>query len=383
MKRFTIFAPRLKANNSDGKRRLHGVASSTVLDRHGDVITLKAMQRMEQAAKGMTIFFNHSYNVPEDVAGTVEKSEIRQHPTDPTIYDLVYDIVLNEANPRAINSWEAMNGGTQLGLSIGARIPEDGASRDANGVFTIDDIELLETSIVGVPASPRSWVEYAVKSLRSDYVEKTTSASKPVMVDIEEASDEAHPDDVVEETSAVDVDAEEPLTEILEGEGARTQREDDPSTNEETEPESEPTEDVTFSSDEVTTPQDAPESTPENGDELLGQSDAEETTAKAALGLTADTLKQANQTIVVLNRELDMAKSNKAAAEAQRDQVVSLTQKAMSDTASLLKRLSEAPQGRKTSPVVVETVTQFDSLKAVYGEGVMALLTKKETSPNG
>ena len=165
---FKIFAPMLKASlDSDGKMRLHGIASSTVLDRQGHEIRASALSDMEtSASNNMTIFLNHEYKVPEDVAGSVERASIRSHPTDPAIRDLVLDIVINEANPRAVNAWQAIQKGTQLGLSIGAQIPEGGAHRDKKtGAFVIEHVNLMETSLVGVPANPRSWVEYAVKSL--------------------------------------------------------------------------------------------------------------------------------------------------------------------------------------------------------------------------
>src|SRR4051812_18419760 len=73
---FKIFTGLLKATRSaDGKMRLRGVASSSITDRHGDRMELSALQDMQRAAEqNLTIFLNHSYNVPEDVAGSVEKA---------------------------------------------------------------------------------------------------------------------------------------------------------------------------------------------------------------------------------------------------------------------------------------------------------------------
>ena len=181
--KFKIFAPMLKASmGSDGKKRLHGIASSTIKDRHGDTMALSALADMERSASNnMTIFLNHSYNVPEDVAGYVEHAAIHQHPTDLDIHDLALDIVVNEKNDRAVKAWEAIDGGTMLGLSIGAMIPDGGATRDRkSGTYAIDHVELLETSLVGVPANPRSWVEYAVKSL---------NGLAPLVGDVVERSD--------------------------------------------------------------------------------------------------------------------------------------------------------------------------------------------------
>lgn len=377
MKRFKIFAETLKTlgGGEDGKRRLHGIASSTVKDRHGDVITLEALQKMERQAHGMTIFANHDYTVPESVMGRVEKAELRQHPSDPDIYDLVYDIVMNESNPRAIKSWEAQQEGSQLGLSIGARIPENGATRDAEGAFTITDIELLETSIVGVPASPRSWVDYAVKSLRQEMVEKATAIGA-TPVDVEDG-DEDTPDDGLEKATAMELVVEdEPAVDVV-TEDPTPEGQDEPPVDEEAEPESEPVEMPVFNSDEPDTPQDAPEpeSQPENGDELLQSEDAE-ITVKALLS-SADTLEASHAVIESLNRELGDTKKALETAEQERDQVVALSQKTMDTTSTLLERLAAAPAGRKTSPVVTETAHELDSLKSVYTAGVMALLTKE------
>lgn len=163
--KFKIFAPLLKAAASaDGKKHLTGVASSSVIDLHGDRMTENAITDMERAAKAnLTIFLNHSYEVPEDVAGSVTEAWVTR--TGDVVL-LNFDIVINEENPRAVQAWNAIQGGTKLGLSIGAMIPEGKASWDKTMKgYVIDGVELLETSIVGVPANPRSWVEYARKAL--------------------------------------------------------------------------------------------------------------------------------------------------------------------------------------------------------------------------
>lgn len=171
--KFTIFSGILKTSrSSDGKMRLHGVASSTTKDLHGDTMQSSAIEDMERSANNnMTIFLNHSYAVPEDVAGSVESARMKTRGVDgegnPN-YDLDMDIIVNESNERAVKAFEAIERGTKLGLSIGALIPEGGATKGKDkGNYIIEHVELLETSLVGIPANPRSWVEYAAKSLRS------------------------------------------------------------------------------------------------------------------------------------------------------------------------------------------------------------------------
>lgn len=183
--KFQIFSGLLKTSRSqDGKMRLHGVASSTTRDLHGDVMESSALEDMERSANNnLTIFLNHSYDIPEDVAGSVERAALKtrgaDHEGNPN-YDLDMDILINDANPRAVKAFEAIEKGTKLGLSIGALIPEGGALRDKkSGAYTIQHVDLLETSLVGIPANPRSWVEYAAKSLNAK-VDKDLNATVPL-----------------------------------------------------------------------------------------------------------------------------------------------------------------------------------------------------------
>lgn len=181
--KFQIYSGILKASRSaDGKMRLHGVASSTTKDLHGDVMAETALEDMERAANNnLTIFLNHSYDVPEDVGGSVENARMKTRGVDGNgnpNKDLDMDILINESNDRAVKTFEAIERGTKLGLSIGALIPDGGAKKDkSSGSWIIEHVDLLETSLVGIPANPRSWVDYAVKSLRS--VEKD-AASVPI-----------------------------------------------------------------------------------------------------------------------------------------------------------------------------------------------------------
>lgn len=167
--RFKITSGLLKAYKSeDGVRRLKTTASSTIQDHGKDRMNLSAIQRMAASAKeNMTIFLNHSYTVPEDVLGSCEDAIVREAGTGPDgrIFDLDFDVRVNESNPRAVSTWEAIESGTKLGTSIGAIVKD--YDKNTDGGWDINDVELLEASIVGIPANPRSWVHYARKSIES------------------------------------------------------------------------------------------------------------------------------------------------------------------------------------------------------------------------
>jgi hypothetical protein len=169
----------------DGKKMIHGVASSTTKDLHGDTITLSGLEDMERSAVGLTVFLNHSYEIPKDVGGTITKAGIKQKGVDQNgdpNYQLEVDIEVEDENPAALQTHKYIQKGRKLGLSIGAMIPEGGAKRQKDGSYIIDHVLLLELSMVGIPANPKSWVDYAASALRG-MVEKaqTTNLGNPTL----------------------------------------------------------------------------------------------------------------------------------------------------------------------------------------------------------
>jgi phage head maturation protease len=155
---------------------------------------LSAIEDMERAANNnLTLFLNHSYNVPEDVGGSITRASIAARDSDQDgrpNYDLDIEGVINEANPRAVQTFNALESGTKLGISIGAMIPEGGAELNRKtGTYTIRHVDLLEASFVGIPANPRSWVEYAVKSLRGKAAVETEEEEAPILEEAEEAAE--------------------------------------------------------------------------------------------------------------------------------------------------------------------------------------------------
>lgn len=148
-------------DGGDEKKRVVTTASSTIRDLSGDTMTLKALQRMAQTAEdNMTIWLNHKYEVPEDVFGSVEKATINQRGDN---WDLDFLIRVEDGNERALKTYQQILGGTKLGTSVGALIPAGGAKRSDDGLL-IDDVMLLEASLVGIPANPRSYAQYALKA---------------------------------------------------------------------------------------------------------------------------------------------------------------------------------------------------------------------------
>lgn len=219
-----------------GKRRryMSCTASSTIKDDQGHEIVEAAIDKMARVAhdSGMTIFLNHSYQVPEDVFGSVTTATAITRAAGMDLFkDLDFEVQVNESNPRAVQTADAIEGGAKLGVSIGALVrdyePSERKSFTEGG--KILDLDLKEASIVGLPANPRSWVHYATKAIRrfereqarevpmSDLIEETQEdedatlalLDQAVGVDVEKVfTTESIPQAPVEEPEAAEPEAD-------------------------------------------------------------------------------------------------------------------------------------------------------------------------------
>lgn len=172
---FKLYTNALKAYTAEnGDLHVVGTTSSTIRDLHGDEMTLSALKSMEETAKNnMTVFLNHNYNVPDDIFGSVTDARIVKRFDDETgaeVYDLDVDVrvVGEDENPLAMKTYRAIKRGVKLGLSIGARVDKVSKKKGNGGedTYVIESVRLLETSVVGIPANQRSYLQNALKSLK-------------------------------------------------------------------------------------------------------------------------------------------------------------------------------------------------------------------------
>jgi len=427
----------LKAvRDPDGKMRLQGIASSTIKDLHGDTMLLSALEDMERAANnGLTIFGNHSYEVPEDVYGQTESAVIKQAGTvdrngDP-IYDLRFTIVMNDENERAVKTFKAIEKGSKLGISIGANIPEGGAVRDKKtGAYTISHLDLLESSIVGIPANPRSWVENAMKSLSMPIQQKAvtsnTIGNPQLTLDTDTGTYriEGNLADVgmgesvnfgfgitqetIIEESEVSPDVADAATcpdcghGKPDGGGCQNgfhSKDVDPDvtdakirvieidTGDET---GEASSQGASSSEPAPTAEEAvDEDATGTTEEVIASADGIITSVETVMASSPDMevtsmLQQLLDLTNSLNRELGAslireqeAIAAKASAERQRDEIVVLSGKLISGTNAILNKLADQPVGRRT--VFREVKNQFEGLEGIYSDDFLSLLRSKNT----
>jgi len=347
---FKIVTGALKAVDSpDGRRVLHCTASSSITDRHGDEITEECIRDMTKQAveKSMTIFLNHHYIVPEDViAKTFAAQTLNRVKSDEgdQIWDMDLDIEMVTSNPRADRTWDLLKKDTvKLGVSIGAMIEDwEYIDKDAGfwGGLRIKKVDLLEASIVGIPANQRSWVQNAVKAIKSF----TTSAETE---ENEETSD-MPPDPM---TLSTDSDVEPVETETPEIIPETVEAAAEPVTPEV--PESEET------LQELPVLAAALEEESETEDDSDEAGEVSDSDIVLALTLTVDDLR-----VQLKNAMSDI--------ETLRKQNSELTEY-VKDADAVLTTVAKTPIGRKTS--IAKTVDTFhNKVVEMYGEEVAKYL---------
>jgi hypothetical protein len=155
---------------ADGSKRVHLTASSNATDLVGDVMSEKALRRIQETAIGKTMFLNHDTTVPESVFGVIESAELVSRTvkvtavgadrsfTEMPLLCLEYAVLVEESNPRAVKTWEIINNGkVQLGASVTIAVLDK--TRHKDGRTVLEDVYHLETSVVGVPCNQTAWLE--------------------------------------------------------------------------------------------------------------------------------------------------------------------------------------------------------------------------------
>jgi len=440
--RFKMFSGLLKAmETADGRKTLHGVASSTTTDLHGDTMESTALEDMERDANaGLTIFGNHSYNVPEDVYGLVTHAKMGVRGVDDSgapNYDLDFDIEVNEDNPRALAAWKSIKKGHKIGLSIGAMIPPGGAIRDKkSGAYRIQHVKLLETSVVGIPANPRSWIQNSLNCICSNGVvdpncqrgfgiEKGTHQLGAPTITIQEGNyhikgslgdlnlDKAWgaPDDDSTICGALSLDggiacANEPHHEgghswdmtspEPQGEGKAADVDPDITDAKIQVITIDTGDDGGSSSSDGSSSQDAPPSEPGDSEDfaapepdvIAAATDVLESSsgevALTSLQGVLDLLRQVSTELIDTRKQLADALELNKALERERDQALTETGEIIARTAQILKQVGDMPIGRKA--VVKDATSQVAQLASrldggPYSPDFLKMLTSGGTTP--
>ncbi|HET9613596.1 MAG TPA: hypothetical protein VFP22_02190, partial [Candidatus Limnocylindrales bacterium] len=352
-----------KNDQGEDEYFVSGIASSSIKDRHGDTILPTALIDMERDANNnLTMFLNHKAEVPEGIAGSVMKASIASRANDADgspLYDLDFEKVrIDKTNDRAVKTWKSMHGGTKLGMSIGARIPEGGAVRNKKtGALLIAHVELLETSFVGIPANPRSWVDYATKALNSEIV---TKAAIPE-VDV----DDKDPKAVAAAVAAVLEKDKAPEPKPLPPEPPTVpeppKKADEPDITAATAP-SQGAPESGPGADGATTPDVTAAAAPETP-ATPDLSKATTPELVAALVEAQGALATMSSKYVDLVQQLAATEQRAVTAEQERDLVAKTARGVVLDAAQIVKRLERLPVGQRAS---------FKQIKSDFEDGLPA-----------
>jgi hypothetical protein len=274
----------------------------------------------------------------------------------------------------------------KLGTSIGAQILPGGAWKDTTkGVTVIDDVALLEASIVGIPANPRSFVHYAMKALED--------ATEEVEEALEIAKEQEPPDNATAAreggdeavaspppAESVDTDTQPNVTTVegVENPPAESPAEPEAAQEGETPAPESSADGTTKAIEPEKTPESAKEPMPASdldtydvGDEakaLLAMKQADFTTllkmvetATSELVDTKKALWEAQRTVKALERERDEANANVELAK------------------QFVNKLAELPIGRRASHAAV--ISDFsEKFSGIYDPDVIKMLTSGENS---
>ncbi|MBA3446364.1 MAG: HK97 family phage prohead protease [Pseudaminobacter sp.] len=143
-------------------------------DRHGDIVQKGAFARTlsEHRAEGTLPAMLWSHKLDEPIGRWTDMQEDGK--------GLVVSGAINLKTSRGREAFEHVSAGDATGFSIGYLLPEGGRKYNNDGSFTIVDADLVEVSVVTVPANSRARIA-GVKSLtsKSDLIDMLREGGLP------------------------------------------------------------------------------------------------------------------------------------------------------------------------------------------------------------
>lgn len=162
---FKIFTAAAQAESD--KPVVHMIGSSTVRDLQGDTMTVNALADMCKIAPMLSVFLNHSYNLPQDLFGSIIEPPMLVQQDG--IADLHLTVEVEMINDAAAKTLGYIRNGRRLGCSVGCMITKYEVADEEDGdqwyfyPLIIHGVYVVEFSVVSIPANQRSWVDNALK----------------------------------------------------------------------------------------------------------------------------------------------------------------------------------------------------------------------------
>lgn len=138
--------------NTRTKYKIKGIASTTSIDRDGERVTQNCIKRMVERVneKKLPIFGNHEHHW-ENMLGYADKATVEGN-------SIILDITTayEETHPKVKQLVGSIQSGLPLMLSIGGKVKM--SNKPDGKTNTIEDVDLLETSVVGIGANPDAFI---------------------------------------------------------------------------------------------------------------------------------------------------------------------------------------------------------------------------------
>jgi len=168
---FKFFIP---LNKGIGEGELVGVASTLSLDRDSEKMSSKALDQMEETINtmGVNLFLDHNHGV-FDTIGAVKKA--RREGNELKVSIDLDDPTTNLNVPAILNK---LKRGIKLGLSVGGNVTNEKWEYDrelGKKIKVIDEVNLFEISLVGIPSNPDGMVSIPGQIMKSLKTERLNS----------------------------------------------------------------------------------------------------------------------------------------------------------------------------------------------------------------
>lgn len=141
------------------------VGSSTVMDLQGDIMALSALQDMTHLDPDFLLFSDHAYNL-DNIMGRLYSQPAIQMQNN--IADLWLAAEMAVDHPPAQRAYNLIvKSKLRLGCSVGCMVRDWHFQESGNPdtPLIIVHVDVIEFSLVSLPANTRAWVENAVKGL--------------------------------------------------------------------------------------------------------------------------------------------------------------------------------------------------------------------------
>ena len=148
--------------------------SSNVEDLQGDTVTDEGLASMAQVTPGeaySNLYLNHNYTLPYSFFGKLLASPVIVKTGSIADLHLASDCTMKQ--DAAKGTYIEIQNGAHFGCSAGFIITKwhvEGEETDWWSPIFIDEVTILEFSVVGLPANPRAWVESGIKGLFERYI---------------------------------------------------------------------------------------------------------------------------------------------------------------------------------------------------------------------